>query len=141
MIDLEKLAENVEQHPDWYQKERANHFGVSQPSIWAALKELHISNKKTLKHPTADDQLRAEFQEKITTYEQEGRSVAYLDESGFAQDMPRTHGYSKRGQRCFGTHDWHAKGRINAIGAIIDFAFLTVSLFNGSVNSDVFMHG
>ena len=46
MIDLEKLAENVEQHPDWYQKERANHFGVSQPSIWAALKELHISNKK-----------------------------------------------------------------------------------------------
>ena len=52
--------------------------------------------------------------------------------------MPRTHGYSKRGQRCFGTHDWHAKGRINAIGAIIDFAFLTVSLFNGSVNSDVF---
>ena len=45
-IDLEKLAENVEQHPDWYQKERANHFGVSQPSIWAALKELHISHKK-----------------------------------------------------------------------------------------------
>ena len=46
MIDLEKLAENVEQYPDWYQKERANHFGVSQPSIWAALKELHISPKK-----------------------------------------------------------------------------------------------
>ena len=45
-IDLEKLAKNVAQHPDWYQKERANHFGVSQPSIWAALKELHISYKK-----------------------------------------------------------------------------------------------
>ena len=52
--------------------------------------------------------------------------------------MPRTHGYSKRGQRCLGTHDWHAKGRINAIGAIINFDFLTVSLFHGSVNSDVF---
>ena len=91
-----------------------------------------------LKHPKADDQLRAEFQERITDYEQQGRLIAYLDESGFAQDMPRTHGYSKRGQRCFGPHNWHAKGRINAIGAIIDFVFLTVCLFNGSLNSDVF---
>ena len=46
MIDLEKLAKNVEQHPDWYQKERTHHFGVSQPYIQAKLKELHISNKK-----------------------------------------------------------------------------------------------
>ncbi|MDE1479733.1 transposase [Xenorhabdus bovienii] len=28
--------------------------------------------------------------------------------------MPRTHGYSAKGLRCFGTHDWHAKSRINA---------------------------
>jgi len=111
---------------------------MSQPSIWAALKELPISHKKTLKHPQADDQLRAEFQARITAYEQQGRSVAYLDESGFAEDMPGTHGDSKRGQRCFGTHDGHAKGRINAMGAIMDFAFLIVYLFNGSVNSDGF---
>ena len=52
--------------------------------------------------------------------------------------MPRTHGYSKRGQRCFGGHDWHAKGRINAIGASIDCAFLSVALCNGSINADVF---
>mgnify|MGYP005650200469 FL=1 len=52
--------------------------------------------------------------------------------------MPRNHGYSKRGQRCFGIHDWHAKGRTNAIGTIINFAFLTMSWFNDSVNSDVF---
>ena len=45
-IDLQKLAENVKQYPDWYQKERANHLGVSQPSIWAALKELPISHKR-----------------------------------------------------------------------------------------------
>ena len=61
-----------------------------------------------------------------------------MDESGFAQDMPRTHGYSPRGERCYGVHDWHAKGRINAIGAILGFVFLTVTLFEGSINSDVF---
>ena len=52
--------------------------------------------------------------------------------------MPRTHGYSPVGQRCHDTHDWHAKGRINAIGAIIHFVFVTVSLFEGSINSDTF---
>ena len=61
-----------------------------------------------------------------------------MDESGFAQDTPRTHGYSPRGERCYGIHDWHAKGRINAIGAILGFVFLTVTLFEGSINSDVF---
>ena len=52
--------------------------------------------------------------------------------------MPRTHGYSPIGQHCYGTQDWNAKGRINAIGAIVDFKFINISLFEGSVNSDVF---
>jgi transposase len=52
--------------------------------------------------------------------------------------MPRTHGYSPVGKRCHDTHAWQAKGRINAIGAIINFVFVTVSLFEGSINSDTF---
>lgn len=52
--------------------------------------------------------------------------------------MPRTHGYALRGARCYGHHDWQAKGRVNAIGAIIGMSFLTLSLFTGNVNSDVF---
>ena len=50
-MDLEKLANNVAAHPYWYQKERAHYFGVSQPAIWAALKELKISYKKNAKSP------------------------------------------------------------------------------------------
>ena len=34
--------------------------------------------------------------------------------------------------------DWHARGRTNAIGALIGKAFLTVGLFNTNVNADVF---
>jgi len=52
--------------------------------------------------------------------------------------MPRTHGYSKKGQRCYGTHDWGAKGRTNAIGALIGSTLLTVSLFESTINSQVF---
>jgi len=39
------------------------------------------------------------------------KSIVYIDKSGFAHDMPRTHGYSLKGQRCHGKHDWGAKGR------------------------------
>ena len=30
--------------------------------------------------------------------------------------MPRIYGYSLREARCYGKHDWGAKGRINVIG-------------------------
>jgi transposase len=53
--------------------------------------------------------------------------------------MPRTHGYAPVGERCFGKHDWHAKGRTNVIGALLGAYLLTVCLFSGSVNADVFL--
>ena len=52
--------------------------------------------------------------------------------------MPRRYGYAKRGERCYGQHDWHAKGRVNVIGAIIGAVFITLSVFPCYVNSDVF---
>jgi transposase len=52
--------------------------------------------------------------------------------------MPRTHGYSLKGQRCYGLYDWGAKGRTNAIGALVGKALLTVVLLAGSVNTQIF---
>ena len=52
--------------------------------------------------------------------------------------MPRTHGYAPKGKRCYGTHNWGAKGRTNGMGALLGAAFLTVSLFDVNVNTDVF---
>ena len=52
--------------------------------------------------------------------------------------MPRTHGYAPVGQRCYGLRDWHAKGRTNVIGALIEKTLLTVGLFKTSINADVF---
>lgn len=75
---------------------------------------------------------------RIAKHEAAGKSIVYIDESGFASDMPRQYGYSLRGSRCYGACDWGAKGRVNAIGAQLGNSLLTVSLFNGTVNSDVF---
>ena len=94
--------------------------------------------KKSLFHPRADEQQRAEFKEIISKYEQQKRTIVYTDESGFAFNMPRTHGYSPKGARCYGEKDWHARGRINVIGASVNNTLLTVCLFELNINSDVF---
>ena len=52
--------------------------------------------------------------------------------------MPRTHGYSKKGNRCFGTHNWGEKGRINVIGALLGSFLLTANLFTTNINSVIF---
>jgi transposase len=52
--------------------------------------------------------------------------------------MPRRSRYAPVGKRCFGTQDWHAKGRTNVIGALLGSCLLTVSLFTGSISSTVF---
>jgi hypothetical protein len=68
----------------------------------------------------------------------EERPIVYLDESGFAVDAPRTHGYSNTGVRCYGKKDWHARGRLNAIGAICAFQLLTVELWSCNIDANVF---
>ncbi|MEN9596587.1 MAG: hypothetical protein RL236_1021 [Pseudomonadota bacterium] len=74
----------------------------------------------------------------METYKSEGKSVVYIDESGFSPESTRSQGYAKIGERCFGTFNWGAKGPTNAIGALLNGLLLTVSLFSFNVNSDVF---
>ncbi|MBX3326338.1 MAG: IS630 family transposase [Nitrospira sp.] len=94
--------------------------------------------KKTLRHPKADEDERRIFQDNMAAYDAQHRTIVYIDESGFAQDMPRRHGYAPTGQRCHGVHNWHARGRTNVIGALIGKDLLTVGLFEANVDADVF---
>lgn len=52
--------------------------------------------------------------------------------------MPRNRGYALVGTRCVGQQNWHAKGRLNVIGALLASSLLTVSLFSGSINANTF---
>ncbi|MDF3048016.1 MAG: transposase [Candidatus Midichloriaceae bacterium] len=54
--------------------------------------------------------------------------------------MPRTHGYAEQGERCYGKHDWGARGRTNAIGALLNSTIVAIGLLIGSVNTEVFTH-
>lgn len=52
--------------------------------------------------------------------------------------MPRTHGYTQKGLRCYGKRDWNAKGRTNVIGALLGTNLIIASLFQGNINSQIF---
>lgn len=52
--------------------------------------------------------------------------------------MPRRSGYSFKGKRCYGIHDWAPKKRTNVIGALVEKKLLTTSFFEASINSDTF---
>lgn len=64
--------------------------------------------------------------------------MVWIDESGFAQDMPRTHGDAPVGTRCYGLCDWNARGRVNVIGALIGARLVAVGLFESTIDADVF---
>ena len=53
--------------------------------------------------------------------------------------MPRTYGYSPKGQRCYGTWDWNAKGRINVIGALLNNQLISVCLFESNIDRITFV--
>ena len=79
-----------------------------------------------------------EFQDKIKKYKEEGKAIVFTDESGFVESATRTHGYSIKGERCYGIHDWHPSKRTNIIGALMEKSLLTVSIFNCNINGAVF---
>ena len=91
-----------------------------------------------MQHPKADVDAQQSFRERIERYEADGRPIVYIDEAGFAHDMPRTHGYAPKGQRCVGLHDWHARGRINVMGALLFGTLICVGLTQSNVDADIF---
>ena len=50
-IDLGKLAQDVSEHPDAFQYERAERFGVTPKAIWQALRKLGVTHKKSPQAP------------------------------------------------------------------------------------------
>ena len=104
-INMDRREKDIERHADDCQWQRGKRFGVTQSVIHYALQRLGVNYKKTLQHPKTNQQAHLNFQQKIQAYQQAGNPIVYLDESGFAQDMPRTHGYSKKGTHYYGTQD------------------------------------
>ncbi len=65
---MEILAQDVKDHPDAYQCERAKRLGVSTQGINHALRRLGVTYKKTLRHPRASAEERHIFSAWVTQH-------------------------------------------------------------------------
>ena len=82
--------------------------------------------------------MQQEFIDQLENYRNQGKHIAYGDESGFAHDMPRTRGYSLVGTKCYGLKNFGNKGRENVIGAIISGKFITATIFDCNIDNVIF---
>jgi len=71
------LKKDIDHRPENYNYEPTAGFKVSTQAIWAAMRRLKISHKKTLKHPTADPAQRAIHRAQIKHYNKEGCPIIY----------------------------------------------------------------
>jgi transposase len=115
-----------------------NDYRLARQAFGMLLNVLALPIKKTLQHPKADQEKRSVFCQTLETLISQKRPIVFIDESGFAHGMPRSHGYATKGKRCYGKHDWGAKGRTNVIGALLGKILLTVTLVNSSINALIF---
>ena len=97
-----------------------------------------LEKKDLNSHPKADKQQRLLFLKQLAAFEAEGRTLIYLDESGFKSHENRAYGYSHKGCPCLGKYNWQLKNQSNAIGAIHKNKLFAVGLYDCSINSDVF---
>ena len=125
LLTEEVIRQDVAEHPDDYQWERAARLGCSQNGIWKALKRYRITVKKDFRHRKAYEEKRREFLEVKSVYEERLHLFVYIDESGFRKDISRPYGYAPHGQKCAGVSGW-SKAQTNVIGALcgtVPFAF------------------
>ena len=78
------------------------------------------------------------FLKKIEQYKKEKMPIAYVDESGFAHSMPRTHGYSRMGKRCYGSCDYNARGRKNVLAALYESSIVGYGIIEDNIDTNVF---
>jgi transposase len=140
----QRLCELVQEDPDATLAELRERLavGVSVTTIWRELTKMGISLKKKTVHASEQDrpdvqQQRQEFQEKIshTTVDQ----LVFVDESGAATNMARTHGRAPQGERVVDKvpkGHWHITTMIGAIGITGVMAGL---IFEGATDTEAFV--
>lgn len=96
--------------------------------------------KKTTKYAEINHTKRAWFLRVLREWisEHGSQNVVYMDESGFAANAYRPHGWAKRGTKVHGKVTGnHKKGRINLIMAQRKGEWLAPMLFEGSCSHEV----
>ena len=122
-------------HPDRYQYEHAQIFGVSQSAISKALSKMGITHKKKTCHYEEQNSLDVEaFKQKLS--QATPNQCVYLDECGIKQDLIRDFGWAARGEQVLGSLPYKRQPKINLIAAL--HTLQAPFIYEGTMNTDLF---
>ena len=105
--------------------------------VWTA-KTRYLAKKKTLGYKERCDQKRKTYREQLAAEEQSGKSLVFIDESGFRSESFRRYGYAPKGEPVFDLISSQRTRTTTLLAARIDDAFTTPTLFEGSCNAERF---
>lgn len=94
-IPLEELKTSVEDHPDAFLREIAAHFDCAVPSVWAALKQIKVTLKKTTSFKEQDPEKVAEFLGILNNLKD--LPILYIDETVIDLYLYRPYARAHRG--------------------------------------------
>jgi transposase len=109
-LDYLRLRESVLMHPDWYQYEQAQIFGVSQSAISKALSKMGITHTKK-RYEEQNEQDVDAFKQKLSQVTP--NKCVYLDECGISPDLIRESGWAAVGKPVLGTRTGKRQPKIN----------------------------
>ena len=87
----------VEAHLDAFLREIAVHFDCAVPSVWTAVKQMHVTLKKTTSFKEQDPEKVAEFLDILNSLKD--LPIVYIDEMGIDRYLYRPYAWAPRGEK------------------------------------------
>lgn len=126
----------VNEHPDYTQKEIAEHFNVGSSSVDRMLKRLGYSRKKSQTYAERSEEKRKVYSDSIKHIDND--KIVYVDESGMNDNDFYSYAYSPIGTRHYESKPGHYSKRISMIGGLCGKQFQAPFMFEGHCNTVTF---
>ena len=110
----------VEAHPDAFLREIAAHFDCAVPSVWGALKQIHITLKKMTSFKEQDSEKVAEFLDILDNLKD--LSVVYIGETGIDRYLYRPYARAPRGKKVYEKISGRRFERTSIVSGLVDGA-------------------
>ena len=136
-IPLEELKAFVEAHLDAFLREIAVHFDCAVPSVWTALKQIHITLKKMTSFKEQDSEKVAEFLDILDNLKD--LSIVYIDETGIDRYFYRPYARAPRGEKVYEKISRRHFERTSIVAGQVDREFIAPMIYKESMMSDFFV--
>lgn len=112
----------VEAHPDAFFRKIAAHFDCTVPSVWAALKQIKVTLKKTTSFKEQDPEKVTEFLDILNSLKD--LPIVYIDETRIDRYLYRPYARAPRGEKVYEKISGRRFERTSIVAGQVDGDFI-----------------